>query len=302
MTANLTRSLTIRAPAKLNLGLEILGVRDDGFHEIRTLMAMLEFGDDLLVSTAPELTVEGIPGVGHDANLISRAVVAFRVLTGADVHVDISVTKRLPIAAGLGGASTDAAAALLALNAIADVPMSNGDLHLLAAELGSDVPFFLGSPLALSSGTGTDLSPLVPVPFDVILIVPYLRIANKTATLYKLLEPVDCSDGVRIQEGIRALAMRQVPDRFMLKNAFECPLYSLAPEMLELRKVLDSVDCIAVGLSGAGPTHYVIPHAGCALRTERELRNVVSPDTCVIPTRSRLTELQVEFPSLTGMD
>jgi 4-diphosphocytidyl-2-C-methyl-D-erythritol kinase len=286
------RSVAITAPAKINLGLEILGKRADGYHEIRTLMAMLEFGDELVVSGAATSSVRGVPGVGADANLISRAVRIFQELLATDVNVDIAVSKRIPMAAGLGGASADAAATLLAVNALMGVPMESSDLLRIAALLGSDVPFFLGSPLALSSGTGTELRPLEPTPFDVILIVPDLTIPDKTKTLYGMLEASDFSDGNRIGRGIRSLAKREVPDRQVLANAFERPLYSLMPALKDLRQILETVDCLAVGLSGAGPAHYVVPNPARVPQTEHTLRALMPSGMQMISTRFRISGLR----------
>lgn len=295
-------SLTISAPAKINLGLEILGERADGFHEIRTLMAMLEFGDHLTVSIAPESTVRGVPGVDQDTNLISRAVDIYRRTSETAIDVRVTAIKRIPMAAGLGGASADAAATLIAVNALVNVPLPAGAILRLAESLGSDVPFFLGSPLALSSGTGTDISPLVPVPMDVILIIPDLTIPNKTRVLYGMLNASDFSNGKRIECNIRSLAGRNVPVKRSLANAFERPLYTLAPDLISLRHSLDRLDSRGVGLSGAGPAHYVIPNPGSARQTEQDLRALVPLGTKVISTRARLTGLDRELRSQVEQD
>ncbi len=284
----------LTAPAKLNLGLEILGKRADGFHEIRTLMAMLEFGDTLTVSRSGRSAVQGVPGVQPDANLVGRALSAFKHRSGSSIEVDISVSKRIPMAAGLGGASADAAATLIALNALIDVPLIDSHLHEIAASLGSDVPFFLGSPLAHSSGTGTSLSPLQPVSFDAILVVPKVTIPRKTATLYGLLEPSDFSEGSLIEHGVQALVRTGVPDQQSLGNAFERPLYALVPELSQLRQALETVECAAIGLSGAGPAHYVVPSLGSVRETELALRALLPPDVQVVSTRSRITDLRAD--------
>lgn len=297
MTVGAASSATISAPAKINLGLEILGKRADGFHEIRTLMAMLEFGDHLTLSTAPESTVHGVPGVGQHTNLISRAIDVFGRTGVMPTGICVSAIKRIPMAAGLGGASADAAATLRGLNAMASVPLPDDVLLELAASLGNDVPFFLGSPLALASGTGTDLSAVPPVPFDVLLIVPHLTIPNKTGTLYGMLNASDYTDGSLIEDGAGSLADGQVPDQHAVANAFERPLYALAPDLTLLRQTLESLDCVAVGLSGAGPSHYVIPNPGHGLQTERDLSALTPPGTRIILTRSRLVGIHADVRS-----
>lgn len=286
--------VSIDAPAKINLGLELLGRRPDGFHEIRTLMAMLEFGDRLTLATSSETKVLGVDGVDQGTNLISRAVNVFHQATGTRFDTCVHVSKRTPIAAGLGGASADAAATLLALMPLADVELPHGSLHGLAEALGSDVPFFLGSPLARGSGTGTTLAPLQPFAFDVILVVPKLAIPNKTQRLYGMIDDSDVSDGMRIADGNRCLDSGTLPDRPFLANAFERPLYALAPDLVDLRRVLDSLDCLRVGLSGAGPAHYVIPNPGSERECERALHRLMPRGTTIISTRSRLRRLQPE--------
>jgi len=294
MTTALAPSLTISAPAKINLGLEVLGKRADGFHEIRTLMAMLEFGDRLTLSAAPVSSVAGVAGVDQRSNLISRAIEAFRDTGGMTSEVRVSTTKRIPFATGLGGASADAAATLHALNMLACRPLADTVLRDLAAALGSDVPFFLGSPLALASGTGTDLVPLSPEPFAVLLVVPNMTIPDKTRSLYGLLNASDFSDGSRVSEGLRSLAEGKGAGRQALANAFERPLYERFPDLAALRQGLERLDCLAIGLSGAGPTHYVLPHPDRQLRTASELRAMMPAGTRIIETRTRLVGLHVE--------
>jgi len=298
MSAARSSPIAIRAPAKLNLGLEILGKRGDGFHEIRTIMAMLEFSDDLIVTIAPDTGVEGVPGVPGDTNLISRAVDVFRTASAIEVRANISVTKRIPMAAGLGGASANAAATLRALNSLVDEPLSRTNLAGLAAMLGSDVPFFLGSPLAVGSGTGTDLTPLEPVPFDVFLIDPAIAIPNKTTTLYGMLEKRDFSDGSRIERAVFSLKESTVPSSHLLANAFERPLFALRPELGSLRATLEGVESLAVGMSGTGPVQYVVPFQDRIQATEELLRRRLPSRVTIVRTRSRLRGLHVERRSL----
>lgn len=294
MSASSPGAIAIRAPAKLNLGLEILGRRYDGFHEIRTVMAMLDFGDDVYITCSRDTTVHGVPGVTHDANLISRAADVFRAASAIDVRANISVTKRIPVAAGLGGASADAAATLYALNSMVDGPLSPTELSRLAAGLGSDVPFFLGAPLALGSGTGTDLAPIEPVPFDVFLIDPAITIPNKTTTLYGMLQKRDFSDGSRIDFAASLMREATVPYQQLLANAFERSLFSLCPELRTLRETLDAIDTLAVGMSGAGPVQYVIPLQDRIEETDQALRARLPSHMTIIRTRSRLAPLEIE--------
>jgi 4-diphosphocytidyl-2-C-methyl-D-erythritol kinase len=177
------RHARVLSPAKINLGLEILGRREDGYHEIRSVLAMVDLVDEISISTADDLCstrLDGVPGVAVENNLILRAVSRFAAFTGVSSAYDIHVHKRIPAAAGLGGASSNAAATILALNAMHGSPIGEPDLHALASELGSDVPFFLGSPVAAVSGRGTDLAPLPALHGVVLIAVPRIDLPGKT--------------------------------------------------------------------------------------------------------------------------
>ena len=154
----MTELITITAPAKINLSLRILGKRPDGFHELESLMAPIQLADTLeishgvgkgvtLICNDPELTT------GED-NLCIKAARAFRVATGLDHGISITLLKKIPHGAGLGGGSSDAAAVLKGLNKLFDHPMVHEELEQLAASLGSDVPFFLSSGPAWCRGRG----------------------------------------------------------------------------------------------------------------------------------------------------
>ena len=155
---SLAEGLLVRAPAKLNLSLLIAGKRPDGFHEIETVMAKIDWYDELRIQPGPpgiDLICNGphwAPG-GQD-NLVYRAAAeAFRA-AGRSNGVRLTLTKNVPAGSGLGGASSDAAAALMGLNRHFDLRLSMRQLAEVAARLGSDVAFFLGGPLAFCTGRG----------------------------------------------------------------------------------------------------------------------------------------------------
>lgn len=162
-------SLVIDTPAKLNLHLEVLGQRADGFHELETVMVSVNLFDTLALTLAPEsirLTCETDPGFGQgtpppvdDRNLVIRAARMLREMTGVRHGVDLHLTKRIPSEAGLGGGSSDAAAALVGLNRLWNLGLTSEALHTAAARLGSDVNFFLDStPLAMCRGRGEQIA------------------------------------------------------------------------------------------------------------------------------------------------
>ncbi|HWO88073.1 MAG TPA: 4-(cytidine 5'-diphospho)-2-C-methyl-D-erythritol kinase, partial [Gemmatimonadales bacterium] len=166
----------IAAPAKINLWLRVFGRDARGYHAIESLFQLLTLHDELEVeATGSGVTLSGAPAALGDAshNLAVRAALRFFRQTGVQGGAAISLTKRIPWQAGLGGGSSDAAATLRALNHIYGRPLEEEDLLTLGAELGSDVPFFLsGAALALGWGRGERLLALAPLPSLPALIVP----------------------------------------------------------------------------------------------------------------------------------
>lgn len=178
-------SLVIDAPAKLNLSLRVLRKREDGFHEIDSLMVRLPgLCDRLTVTEAAEDTfICDDPGVPSDAsNLVLRAVAAYRSVSDSGVKFNINLSKSIPHGAGLGGGSSDAAAALIALERFSAKPLGTSRLMEIAATLGSDIPFFLGSPVARATGRGEliEAAPELPT-FPVVLLKPSFGVPTPDA-------------------------------------------------------------------------------------------------------------------------
>jgi 4-diphosphocytidyl-2-C-methyl-D-erythritol kinase len=195
----------VEAPCKVNLHLRILEKRSDGFHNLESVFALLAFGDSLEVSVLPGssgvtglvMEPEGCSGLFRDEivslppekNIVYKAAALFRGETGFDGDLSVKIRKAVPPGSGLGGGSSDAAAALFAFNCVAGKPLSPEKLLAAAARLGSDVPFFLsGETAAWVSGRGELLRPLFP-PFSgygVLLVFPGFQSA--TAEAYDFLD------------------------------------------------------------------------------------------------------------------
>ena len=180
------QAVRVRAPAKINLLLRVLGLRADGFHELETLFQAIDFTDELTVELAGDsvdLEVAGTDAGPVTHNLAFRAAEAFRL--AADLHsgVRILLTKNIPTGAGLGGGSSDAAAVLRALNHLTGGAVAAEALLAIGADLGSDVPFFLcGSALALARGRGDDLTSAPSLPTtEVVLVCPPVHVATGPA-------------------------------------------------------------------------------------------------------------------------
>ena len=184
-------AVEIRAPAKVNLVLRVLERGGDEYHRIETLFQSLGLFDRLRLQREErpgvELSVAGAELGAPEDNLVSRAALAFLERAGLDAGVSVQLTKAIPAGAGLGGGSSDAAAALEALNLLFDEPLARDELAAIARTLGADVPFFLcGAALALGEGRGDRLTPLDPLPqAGVLLGLP--RVHVSTAEAYRAL-------------------------------------------------------------------------------------------------------------------
>jgi 4-diphosphocytidyl-2-C-methyl-D-erythritol kinase len=185
--------LRVRIPAKINLHLQVLGTRPDGYHELRTLLQSVDLFDELVAEEAPEGTLElsvEPPGevTDGDDNLVLRAARSLRRISGRQCGARIELSKRIPVGGGLGGGSADAAAALVLLDRLWSLGLDGLTLYETAAGLGSDVPFFLEGGLALGVGRGDEVYPLPDIgPLGVIVATPGIQIV--TADVYRRIPP-----------------------------------------------------------------------------------------------------------------
>ena len=259
-----TFRIEIVAPAKLNLGLEVLGRRDDGFHEIATIFAAIDLCDYLTLTPSDNLDLicddDALTG---DANLAFRALQILRDETHHRGGARVALAKRIPAAAGLGGASSDAAAALLGGRGLWRSGLSDARLHELAAVLGSDVPFFLRGGCAIGRGRGECLESL-PLPEEIwfVIVVPDVVIPRKTARLYAFLTEEDFSDGSHVAAQVSSLKAGRPLNLELLGNAFSRPLYALVPGLASLPDVMRDAGAAVVAISGAGPAHYAVVNDG----------------------------------------
>ena len=174
----------VSAAAKVNLDLRILGRRSDGYHEVQTLLQTIDLTDEIWATTAPpdvlelQVTPVGVVSSGSE-NLMMRAADALRRHTGVEAGAKLELAKRIPIGAGLGGGSSDAAAVLVLLDVLWGLHLEPFELQKLAAEIGSDVPFFLTGGLALATGRGEIIRPLPDlVDCGVVVCTPPIEVAT----------------------------------------------------------------------------------------------------------------------------
>ncbi len=252
--------LRLMAPAKINWTLEVLGRRPDGFHNVKTILQTIDLFDTLELETAAELTLEatgeGLPP--PEENLIMRAARLLQERTGYSGGARMRLTKTIPVAAGLGGGSSDAAAALRGLDRLWGLALPHGRLVELAAEVGSDVPFFLRGGTALAEARGERITPLPDTPRTAILvIVPPLSIPQKTRRMYSLVGLKDYSDGAPNDRLADALRQGRPLRERDLYDVFGSLAFQAFPELQTCRQALIQAGANAVHLAGSGPALFV---------------------------------------------
>jgi len=253
--------VTIRAHAKINLDLRVLGPRLDGYHELRTVFQSLALHDVIeCVAREGPLAIEcdtaGVPL--DDSNLVWRAAEAlWRALRrpGRARDVVIRLQKHIPLQAGLGGGSSDAAATLMALARLWKVPVKPVQLTDVAAALGADVPFFLAGGTALGLGRGDEVYPLADLPRHwIVLLVPGFGVSTTDAYSWY--------DGERdLSRGVSAREPQYVPGPWpsraaQMINDLEAPIARHHPEIDQMRTALRRAGALAAAMSGSGSTVF----------------------------------------------
>lgn len=289
-------TIELLAPAKINLGLEVIGKRRDGFHDIATVFQTISVFDRVRMQTndIDEVLIVN-RDVQFDANLAERAVQQSRLAGVTSNCWRVEIDKRIPVAAGLGGASSDAAAVLVGLASRANI--STGSIATCALALGSDVPFLLTGGAALAFGRGEKLSGLPSLRQGwMVLASPILEMEHKTARLYGALLPADLSSGARAASVSEALQAGSQPDAADLANAFERPLYQLLPVLTGVQAAFMEAGAAFVSLSGAGPTHYTLTRSlGDAISMSLRLRQ-----TLPLPAKVLIARPIASSPILRG--
>jgi 4-diphosphocytidyl-2-C-methyl-D-erythritol kinase len=305
------------APAKLNLFLRVLAREESGFHQIETLFCALELCDEVAIersTTGIDVTVRAEASAGDSIekhltampreNLVHRAAAAFFDAARLDGGASITLTKRIPSGAGLGGGSSDAAATLVALNELYGRPLQDSALLETAAQLGSDVPFFVcASPLALAWGRGTRLLALDSLPQkSVVLVAANETVATKDA-YSDLAEYRARNTPQNAQPVIRNhAALRDWSDvAYNAVNDFEPVIFARIPELSRIRDDLARHDAIMARMTGSGSVVFGVfddddlaKAAADAIRSD--FRNV---RTILTRTVTRELSLSAPPPSLT---
>lgn len=277
-TSSTGGAISVRAPAKINLTLDVLGLRPDGCHEVATVYQTLTLADrlDVRLSWVPDdgptivVSADDPEVPAGPANLVYRAVEAVlrragslngAVASGLSPRVEVAIAKAIPVAAGLGGGSSDAAAALTAVNGLLGGRVAPAALAGLAAALGSDVPFFLRGGTALARGRGEDVEPLADAPpFHVVLVKAGRK--ESTAGVYARHDRMAPGGGGRRDRSrAAALAIRGGDPTALaasIGNDLAAAARELAPEIARVESALVATGAEAVAVSGAGPTVFAL--------------------------------------------
>jgi 4-diphosphocytidyl-2-C-methyl-D-erythritol kinase len=250
---------TVLAPAKLNLTLEILGKRPDGYHEIRSVFQTINLCDRLCFQTSQPVAFKcDMPDWTPEKSLIARAVSLLQQTCKISQGVTIEVSKRIPLVSGLGGDSSDAAAALRGLNKLWELGLSGEKLLELAARLGSDVTFFLYGGTALVEGRGEVVTPLPPFPHHwFVLVVPDIpRLPEKTKQLYASLKSSHYTDGQITRKLVDEIKAGREPSNIF--NTFENVAFTRFSKLKVYRDHILKIGAPHVHLAGSGPTLFTL--------------------------------------------
>ncbi len=251
--------LTLKAPAKINLTLEVLGKRPDGYHEIRTVMQTVGMYDTLHFETAKKVLITSNQADWKpESSLVSRAIQSVKEATKYKKGVALHIEKRIPLLSGLGGDSSDAATVIRGLMQLWSLNLDNDTVIDIAGKLGSDVTFFLDGGTALGEGRGDQITPLPPMARQwAVLMLPEVPVEpGKTALMYNSLKPKHFTDGQTTRRLVEALitGLRFRPT--MLVNTFDNIAFNPDSILSMYRERILDLGAQHVHVCGSGPSLY----------------------------------------------
>jgi 4-diphosphocytidyl-2-C-methyl-D-erythritol kinase len=247
----------LRAPAKINWFLSVLGKRSDGYHDIRSLMQCISLYDDLLFYHADTVKVISDTEIPLENNLVNRAASLLQKYTSCSKGIKIILRKNIPISAGLGGGSSDAAYTLLGLNMLWALGLNKKALFSIGLEIGSDVPFFLNGPSAIVEGRGEKVMPL-KMNSSMVLLLVKPSISVSTAWAYQNMKkltktPVDIK---LFYQALKRKDFTCLSD--MLKNDLEKVIVKRYPMVGKMKERLLERGALISAMSGSGPTVFAV--------------------------------------------
>lgn len=280
--------LLVRAPAKINLSLLIAGKRPDGFHEIETVMAKVDFYDEILIEPGQKAGIDLLcrgprwAPEGKD-NLVYQACEMLLNSSGQYADIKITLTKNIPAGSGLASASSDAAATLIGLNKYLNLGLPNHQLAKYAEQLGSDVAFFLDGPLAFCTGKGEKIKKLTKIyDFSALLILPNVSVSTKKVYVNYRHNPA-------LYEKLRSIINIHIEkNRFdlvskMCANMLGISCFNLHRELAELKASIESFGIGPLCLSGSGSALFLI--------MDRKEKERARKDKCKLDERIGCTSI-----------
>jgi 4-diphosphocytidyl-2-C-methyl-D-erythritol kinase len=267
MTVERTDRVRIRTNAKVNLFLRVMGLRADGFHEVETILHGVKLADDIefRVTSTGRIEVEmrleddtlgEVPA--PELNLVYAAAQSLIEKGALNEGILIEVTKRIPMGAGLGGGSGNAAGALVLLNQIWEMGLQDADMSVLAASVGSDVPYCVGGGTALAKGRGEQLTRL-PGPEGLSIVLGISHPPLSTTDVYNAWDEVGTPSDINSAPMTMALGSGDPHDiASLLHNDLEVAAFALRPELEDKKKALLDAGALGASLSGSGPTLFAI--------------------------------------------
>ncbi len=273
-------SYTLIAPAKINLYLEIIGDRPDGYHELAMILQSIDLADQIDVHSISTDTIRvhcNHPQVPTDKSNLAYRAAELMATQFPDTFakfggVEITITKRIPVAAGLAGGSTNAAAVLVGINLLWKLGLTQSELEELGATLGSDVPFCVAGGTAIATGRGEQLSPLPSLNHIYIVLAKYKSLEVSTPWAYKTyrasfgnsyVRDIDNlavrATSVHSGEMVKAILHQDVKEiAEKLHNDLEKVVLPAHPQVLQLREAFASAGVLGTMMSGSGPTVFAL--------------------------------------------
>jgi 4-diphosphocytidyl-2-C-methyl-D-erythritol kinase len=257
------REVRLRAFAKVNYALDVLGLRADGYHEISTVMQSISLADEVELRRATggfdlSLEPEELRIGAQERNTTYLAWKALRRLTGKELPVEVTLRKEIPAGAGLGGGSADAAAVLVGLNELFALGLRVDELRGIGAGIGADVPFCVSGGTALGEGIGEILTPL-PVPPAHLLVVAKPLSSADTGKIYHAFDEAETQSTYSVEPVVSALRSGSIPDlASAIGNDLAPVTMNIVPEVAELEQTLLASGALGASMSGSGTAVFGI--------------------------------------------
>ncbi len=270
-------SIRLKARAKINLSLDVLGKREDGYHDVRMVMQTIGIYDRLIITKIPEDEIRIQSNLFYlpinENNLIYKAAKLLKDEFGFSGGVDVNLNKFIPVAAGMAGGSTDAASTLFGINKIYELGLSQNKLMELGVQIGADVPYCIMRGTALAEGIGEQLSRLKPVPHMWIVVAkPPINISTKL--VYEQLDMNDIIYHPNVDKMIQAINKESIEDiAANMGNVLERVTIPLYPIIDSIKNDMLSHGAINAMMSGSGPTVFgIFPNERTALNCQAYLK------------------------------